>query len=435
MSARRCARRDAGRRNAYARSRKTTRNKETLVTVAEKSLIDEAKRIGLDLSDVDGRVGQWVGGGEMWEPCSRLDIRRWVHAMDYANPVHWDEDFARASEFGGIVAPQSFSICMDYGHGMHPALVGRIDDAHMILGSEEWWYSGYRIRPGDHILQKRRFDGYDLKDSAFAGPTVFARGDTFHYTEATNTPIAHCRTTAIRYSADEADRRGIYKASSGGGPKKWTDDELAEVNRVRFDWILSNREGITPSIGDIKVGDALPRRALGPHSIASFVTEFRSFPFGIWGGHGWSAPSDVVDPWVAQDTGTIKGMAFDREAAKLDPRFTDSIYFGPAAGHVNSVKAEAVGMGRAYGYGASMSAWAADYVSYWAGNHGAIRHSKISVRGPAFEGDVTYCDAEVVAKEELSPLLGVPLVTLKVKLSNQDGNTIVVATVEVEVGF
>jgi len=404
------------------------------VPVAEQNLVEEAKRIGLDLSDVDRRVGQWVGGGEVWEPPSKLDIRRWVHAMDYANPIHWDEDLALASEFGGITAPASFAMCMDYGHGMHPALVGKIDDAHMILGSEEWWYSGYRIRPGQRVKQKRRFDGYDLKDTAFAGPTVFSRGDTYHYSDS-EFPIAHCRTTAIRYSATEAEKRAIYKSGSGQSAKNWTEAELAEVARIRREWILSNRDGITPSLSRIKVGDKLLRRAIGPHSIASFVTEFRSFPFGIWGGHGWTRPQGVEDPWVDQDTGTIKGMAFDRAAAKIDPRFTDSIYYGPAAGHVNSSKAEKVGMGRAYGYGVSMSAWLTDYVSYWAGNHGAIRHAKIAVRGPAFEGDVTYCDAEVVASENLSSLLGVPLVTLKAQLTNQEGKVIVSATMEVEISL
>src|SRR3546814_4448134 len=49
----------------------------------------------LDLSDVDHRVGQLVGGGQLWDPCSSSDIRRWVMAMDYANPIHWDQAFAR----------------------------------------------------------------------------------------------------------------------------------------------------------------------------------------------------------------------------------------------------------------------------------------------------------------------------------------------------
>src|SRR3546814_14513943 len=45
----------------------------------------------LDLSDVDHRVGQLVGGGQLWDPCSSSDIRRWVMAMAYANPIHWDQ--------------------------------------------------------------------------------------------------------------------------------------------------------------------------------------------------------------------------------------------------------------------------------------------------------------------------------------------------------
>ena len=64
----------------------------------------------LDLSDVDHRVGKPVGGGQLWDPCSSSDIRRWVMAMDYPNPLHWDEQFARDSKFGGIVAPQSIAV-------------------------------------------------------------------------------------------------------------------------------------------------------------------------------------------------------------------------------------------------------------------------------------------------------------------------------------
>ena len=98
---------------------------------------DEAQ---LDLSDVEPRVGQIVGGGQRWEPCSANDIRRWVMAMDYPNPIHWDEEFARASQFGGVVAPQSFVIAMDIGHGVQPACVGRIAGSYLIFGGEEWWH-------------------------------------------------------------------------------------------------------------------------------------------------------------------------------------------------------------------------------------------------------------------------------------------------------
>ena len=92
----------------------------------------------LDLSDVDHRVGKLVGGGQLREPCNVTDIRRWVMAMDYPNPLHWDEDFARNTRFGGIVAPQSMCASLDYGHGCQPACVGRIPGSHLIFGGEEW---------------------------------------------------------------------------------------------------------------------------------------------------------------------------------------------------------------------------------------------------------------------------------------------------------
>ena len=41
----------------------------------------------LDLSDVEPRVGQLVGGGQLWEPCTAMDIRRWVMAMDALRSV------------------------------------------------------------------------------------------------------------------------------------------------------------------------------------------------------------------------------------------------------------------------------------------------------------------------------------------------------------
>src|SRR5262245_7596155 len=97
-------------------------------------------QVQMDLSDVEPRVGKEVGGGQLWEPCGSLDIRRWVHALDYPNPLHWNEEFARNSKFGGIVAPQSFAVSMDFAHGVQPACVGRIPGSHLIFGGEEWWF-------------------------------------------------------------------------------------------------------------------------------------------------------------------------------------------------------------------------------------------------------------------------------------------------------
>lgn len=385
--------------------------------------------VKLDLSDVDHRLGQLVGGGQLWDPCSSSDIRRWVMAMDYANPIHWDEDVARASKFGGLVAPQSIAVALDYGHGCQPACVGKIPGSHLIFGGEEWWHYGYRIRPGDKLFQERRFHDYKIADTKFAGPTMFSRGDTIHRNQ-NGTVVAKARSTAIRYLAAEAEKRKMYAEKLPPKPR-WTAEQLAAVDKVRTDWILSNRDGVSPLFGDVQVGDRLPRRVIGPHSIASFATEYRAFLFNAWGSYHWTAPEGVKDPWINQDPGWVEGFGFDEEGAKIDPRKRDGLYLGPSRGHIDDEKADEIGMARAYGYGATMQAWVTDYLAYWAGNDGFIRHCKSDFRGPAFEGDVTYFDAEVIEKMA-ETAWGVPLVKVKVKLTNQDGGTLVDATAEVE---
>ncbi|MFE6862043.1 MaoC family dehydratase N-terminal domain-containing protein [Nocardia sp. NPDC057668] len=391
-----------------------------------------AQPVTLDLSDVDHRVGKPVGGGQLWDPCSSSDIRRWVMAMDYANPLHWDEEYARETRFGGIVAPQSIAVALDYGHGAQPACVGRIPGSHLIFGGEEWWFYSCPVRPGDKLLQERRFHDYKIVESKFAGPTMLSRGDTVH-TNQHGVLVARERSTAVRYLAEEARKRGFYN-NQYGELKKWTTAELLEVERLRHDWLMSNRAGVSPHFDEVQVGDKLPRRVIGPHSIASFTTEYRAFLFNIWGTFHWTAPPGLADPWINQDPGWTEGFGFDEEGARIDPRKRDGLYVGPSRGHIDGDKADEVGMARAYGYGATMGAWCTDYLSYWAGHDGMVRHTKADFRLPAFEGDVTYFDAEIIGKEPAS-VWGVPLVQVRVRLTNQDSGVLVDCTAEVELPY
>jgi len=392
---------------------------------------NEDNNVQLDLSDLDRWVGKPVVFAELWDPCNATDIRRWVMAMDYANPIHWDEEFARASKFGGIIAPQSFAVAMDYGHGCHPAGIGNIPGSHLIFGGEEWWFYGAPIRPGDKLFQKRRFDGYDVKQTSFAGPTVFTRGDTEHRNQD-GVLVARERATAIRYLREEANKRATYGAEKAS-PKEWTNEELDEIQKLRHQWLLSNREGISPHYDAVKVGDKLPRRVVGPHSVVSFVTEYRAFRQNVWGTWRWNVPEGMIDP-ATYKAGFAEDMTYDYDARKIDPHMGDGLYFGPSSGHVNLRKASKIGMGGMYGYGASMNAWHVDYISYWAGHDGFIFHSKTNFRGPAFEGDVTYMDGEVVEKIDKSPY-GCPIVKVDVKMTTQTGETALTGFAEVALPY
>lgn len=383
--------------------------------------------VTLDTSDVDKWIGKPIVFAEMWDPCNATDIRRWVQAMDYANPLHWDEQFARNSRFGGLVAPQSFTVAMDYGHGCHPSCVGKIPGSHLIFAGEEWWFYGTPVRPGDKLVQERSFAGYKVTDTGFAGPTMFADGDTVHRNQH-GALVAKERATSIRYLVEEANKRGVY-GKEKRSPKEWTDEEIAAIHKLRYEWILSNREGISPRFADVKVGDKLPRRVIGPHSVVTFALECRAHRQNIWGTWRWNVPEGVVDP-AKDDAGFGSDMTYDHEARKVDPRHGDGLFHGPSSGHINKKKAENVGMGGAYGYGSSMNAWHLDTVAYWAGHEGYIWHSKTQFRSPAFEGDVTYVEGEVIEKLDQSAY-GLPIVKVQVVMKTQDGDTILKGTADV----
>ena len=50
-------------------------------------MANSESELKLDLSDIEHRLGQKVGGGQLWEPCNKTDIRRWVMAYGLCQPA------------------------------------------------------------------------------------------------------------------------------------------------------------------------------------------------------------------------------------------------------------------------------------------------------------------------------------------------------------
>jgi acyl dehydratase len=378
----------------------------------------------LDTSDLDRHMGVPMRPGELEDDVSKSDIRRWVQAMHYPNPLHYDERWAAESRFGQLVAPQSFTVACDTSHGASPAQVGRIPNSHLIFGGDEWWFFGPRIHPGDHLVCHRMPFDYKVTETGFAGPTCFQRGDTL-YINQRGERVALQRSTAIRYPVRQAKEKKVFEEESD---PEWTDEELAELEERKMafiDQIQQLRHDVRP-FSSVAVGDRLAEHVLGPHSLASFTTEWRAYPMTVWGGMR-TGPTTVS----ALDLGYTKEMAGyegDKRMERTNPELTDGAYHGPSRGHLQPRWAKHVGMARGYGYGASMGAWILDYVSGWAGEWGEIVHSVAQYRNPAFTGDVTFVDGEVIdTRAERRQSLAI----VSVELTNQHGTTMAKATVDV----
>jgi acyl dehydratase len=395
-------------------------------TDTEPASADTEDAVTLDTSDLDRHMGVPMEPGELKEPVALNDIRRWVQAMHYPNPLHYDERWAAASRFGEIVAPQSFTVATDTSHGCSPAQVGRIPDSHLIFGGDDWWFFGPRIVPGDHLVCHRMPYDYRVTDTGFAGPTCFQRGDTL-YINQRGERVALQRSTSIRYKARAAREKGMF---SEPAEPEWSDDQLAELEELKLAFIDQIQTlGHDPRpFGSVAVGDRLAGNVLGPHSLASFTTEWRAFPMTTWGATA-KGPTTVRAEELGY-TPEMAGYEGDRRMERLNPELTDGAYYGPSRGHLQPRWAKHVGMPRGYGYGASMGAWILDYVAAWAGEWGVLTHSSAQYRNPAFTGDATFLAGEVVGTR--TERRRRHLVTVAVELRNQDDAVMAKATVDVE---
>ena len=374
----------------------------------------------LDTSDIDRYLGVPVDSSELREPVSVTDIRRWVHGMQYPNRLHYDPDFAAESRWGRIIAPQSFAIACDDGHGAAPACVGKIPESHLLFGGDEWFFRDVRIRPGDRISVLRVPYDYRVTETGFAGPTCFQRGDNI-YTNQDGEEIAVQRSTTIRYSAEAG---GESTNEEQFEEPVWTDDELEELEDRKFAWIQMMHD-----LGhgerwwdDVRIGDDLPERVFGPHSVASFTTEFRAYYMSIWGAFKFRK-QDLEGMGFTKE---MAGLENDPDMALVNPNLTDGAYYGPSRGHLFPNYARRIGMPRAYGYGASMGSWVTDYFAGWAGEHGAVHHALSNYRGPALTGDITVQTAEVVDKTIDDD--GRYLVHVKHRMTNQLGTVMATGT-------
>jgi len=379
----------------------------------------------LDCSDLDQHMGVAIQPGRIKDPLGNMDIRRWAQAMHFPNRVNYDDDFAAESRFGRIVAPQSFAVATDDGHGSAPACVGSIPNSHLLFGGDEWWFYGPRIFAGDLITNERIPFDYVVKDTKFAGPTCFQRGDNF-YRNQNGELIAKQRSTTLRYRADLAREMSSLPPSDD---PDWTDIELDDLENRKFEYIKAMHD-----LGhgkrywdDINVGDQLPVRVIGPHSIASFTTEWRAYLFTIWCGVHRRTDLDIE---ALGFTGPMAGKEQDPVLERENPEQTDGAYIGPSRGHLFPRWARYIGMPRAYGYGASMGAWILDYLAGWAGEWGMVVHSSCAYRGPAFSGDITVMTAQVIDK--LVDDQGRNVVQVDFKMTNQLGNVLSTAKAEIE---
>jgi N-terminal half of MaoC dehydratase len=126
--------------------------------------------------------GVW-GNEEVSYPIGESDIRRWAIATYWPKTpprLFWDADYAKATKFGGIVAPEDFNpFAWAVPTGEEGALPFNLPGliGGMILngGTEDTFFA--RMRPGDVISSKLRLASWEERELR-SGLKLFSKYET-----------------------------------------------------------------------------------------------------------------------------------------------------------------------------------------------------------------------------------------------------------------
>ena len=117
-------------------------------------------------------IGVWNDQGQPSFPVDRSDIRRWAIATYWPEQpprLYWDEDYARTTRWGGIIAPDDFNpfawpvVPLDAGPARY-ALPRNGEPGQRILNGGVEFEFRQPIRPGDVISARWR-----VKDASERG--------------------------------------------------------------------------------------------------------------------------------------------------------------------------------------------------------------------------------------------------------------------------
>jgi acyl dehydratase len=343
-----------------------------------------------DLERLRARIGQRV---ELNEPpflteANRDAIRHWAWATGDSNPLYLDEAYAKASPFGGLIAPPTILYAFSR---LSIGYRGGLPGVHSMFGGS-WWRWHEPIPLGTRVDTRVTFKGLDELPSRFAG-RMFKQISEVRFVTPEGRLLATADGWGMRVSRDEAKERGKYDKLKVE-PPSYTKEMLAEI----ADRYAQERcRGAEPLFfEDVPVGTEVPSIIRGPYTPTCAVAFEQA-----WGGlfiwaHGYWF--DYLRRHPA--AGLANGMGIPEP---------------PEAVHWDTALARSVGVPQAYDYGPERISWIATMLTNWIGDHGFLAELYCEIRRFNLIGDVTTCFGRVTEAEATDAKHGIVKLTVEAR--------------------
>ena len=363
--------------------------------ITEAGLDDLRKRIGVPITDTV----------EPWNyEATRDGIRHYAHGIGDDNPLWTDPDYAGKSAFGTIVALPSFLFSTSR---IVSGYCGGLPGVHAMWAGADWtWH--LPVRRNDAITTVAWLKDLIEHQTTFAGRSIQQVYHVDFYNQRGEL-VSAADSWCFRTDRDLAREAGTkYTAVKARAPKRYTDEELADVYRLYANEQI--RGAVTRYWDDVREGERLPTMAKGPMTVTGFIAYAQG-----WGGL-YIRANKLAWKQVHRHSGLgIKnrfGIPDCPERVHWEPEF-----------------ATMVGAPGAYDYGPERCSWLTHHLTNWMGDDGVLRRAQCKIRRHNPEGDTLRIDGVVKKKLVES---GRHLVEIEHEARNQDGELSVLGSGVVE---
>jgi acyl dehydratase len=335
-----------------------------IAPMAESIITNEA------LEDWENRIGLSLHLGNIFNRTVSYEaIRNYVNGIGDFNLLYRDEEYARNTRYGALVAPPNWC------YSVFPTWVLQgLPGIHAFHSGNDWKF--YRpIYINDKITAECHFTGFDVKTSKFAGRTVFEYQKADFYNQRKEL-VATTDLWLIRAERKKARETGKY--STIQLPHPWTEEEL---NKVDEGVLAEEVRGTDVRYWeDVQVGEELQPVVKGPFGITDMV----AYCVG-------AAPVQIAAHGVQ--------LRLYREHPAWAFRDPSSNAWEPVyAVHYNKAAANAAGLPYPYDAGVQRQGWLINLLTNWIGDEGWLKRNYAEYRRFVYHSDVIWFRGKVTKK-------------------------------------
>lgn len=301
---------------------------------------------------------------------SRDAITIFANGIGDLNPLYRDEEYARWTRFGGLIAHP----CFPWTHHWPGRSYWGLPGVHGFGVAIDCEYFR-NVRPGDRISIWNRVIDIHEKPSKFSGKMAMQYLESTYINQRDEVLCRALGMTA-RHERKASRDTGKYKEVK---THVYTLDERARIDEM----VLTEHERIrgqnTRHWEDVSVGDSIDEIARGPLS-----------------------SSDTMAFVIASGRGAAHGVLL-RHAAKHPKHYIRNKKTGggieyTGIGHHREDFAKEVGVPGMYDYLPQRACWFATAVTNWMGDDAVLKRLRMEARLFNCQGDTTFITGKIVKK-------------------------------------